>query len=114
MRSELFTTTLLRAGELSGINRPMSITIGSSLRYPIQNINQKAPKLSKDNLEFIPQIEKVGNQQYLSLKSIGDKAEISSGHYILKTESDSSILALNYDRVESSVNSIKMADLVEK
>lgn len=110
--SDLFTTTLLRSGELAIAAPPMYLVLGGTMKYPFESNSQAPPHLVNSNLDFIPSVEKIGNQQYISLQNVGDNHQLTAGRYQLETAVDTLSIALNFDRIESSIETIAIEDLV--
>src|SRR5690606_27098767 len=103
----LFTTVLLRIGELSLLNPPVSVTIGETANYPIfVETNGEQPIFVKGNeLEFIPNKRVVGNVTYIDLSGEASVSNLKSGIYELENNSKKiGKLAINYSRKESKIS----------
>jgi len=104
----LFTTILLRIGELSLLNPPLEVTIGESTNYPVYNVvDPNLPIVIKGaNFEFIPPKRQNGNVHYIDISGAGIASVLTSGIFDL-TNNDKIIgkIAVNYTRRESKIGS---------
>lgn len=102
----LYTTLILRIGELSLKNTPLSVMLGKTSSYPIYNeIDQDRPIYLKGNkIEFIPSKHMVGNVTYIDLSGSEAISNLKAGIYSI--ESNGVLLskvAINYNREESKI-----------
>ena len=102
----LFTTILLRIGELSLRDGPIAITIGESTKYPIYTkINSEKPiHLVGKNVDFIPKSEKNNGVTYLDLSGTEAVNQLKSGVYSIVGDKELGKIALNYNRKESKID----------
>lgn len=113
----LYTTILLRIGELSLMNPPLFVTIGESSNYPIYSktdVNQPI-YIKGEKIEFIPQKRVSGSTTYIDLSGTGVTSNLHSGIFDL-TNNGTVVgkIAVNYSRKESVIetwteNEIKIA-----
>ena len=102
----LFPTILLRAGELSTQNYPLFALIGEENRIAVLDpiLNDQALKLIGNNSEFIPIIQKIGNQNFISISGMEAIEKLKAGNFSIQTEDEIGLLALNYGRQESELD----------
>ena len=102
----LFPSVLLRSGELSTKNYPLFSIIGNDNRIAILNsLSNEIPlKLIGNKNEFIPIIQKIGNQNFISISGMEAIEKLKAGNYSIFTDEEIGKLALNYNRIESLVN----------
>jgi hypothetical protein len=102
----LFPTVLLRAGELSTQNYPLFALIGEENRISVLDpiVNGQALKLIGNNSEFIPIIQKMGNQNFISISGMEAIEKLKAGNFSIQTEDEIGLLALNYGRQESELD----------
>lgn len=109
----LFSTILLRIGELSQKAQPNYILIGESTLYPVYNAkNIEQPiRIKKDEIEFIPQSTEVAGVKYLSLSMINESNALRSGNYTIQQEGNLGTISLNYDSKESNLDAYSEDEL---
>ena len=102
----LFPTILLRAGELSTQNYPLFALIGEENRIAVLDpiLNDQALKLIGNNSEFIPIIQKIGNQNFISISGMEAIEKLKAGNFSIQTDDEIGLLALNYSRQESELD----------
>ena len=102
----LFPTILLRAGELSTKNYPLFALIGEENRIAVLDpiLNDQALKLIGNNSEFIPIIQKIGNQNFISISRMEAIEKLKAGNFSIQTDDEIGLLALNYSRKESELD----------
>ena len=102
----LFPTILLRAGELSTQNYPLFALIGEENRIAVLDpiLNDQALKLIGNNSEFIPIIQKIGNQNFISISGMEAIEKLKAGNFSIQTDDEIGLLALNYSRKESELD----------
>ena len=102
----LFPTILLRAGELSTQNYPLFALIGEENRIAVLDpiVNGQTLKLIGNNSEFIPIIQKIGNQNFISISGMEAIEKLKAGNFSIQTEDEIGLLALNYGRQESELD----------
>ncbi|WP_107037477.1 BatA domain-containing protein [Brumimicrobium mesophilum] len=106
-KSALFSSLLLRVGEKSQGQLPLSLTIGSSNNYRIKmkGQNESALILKQKDAEFIPEITKNVGFTSISVRNSIDNQSINDGVYsILNDGKTLGKLALNYNRYESDMS----------
>lgn len=96
----------MRSGELSTKNYPLFSIIGNDNRIAILNsLSNEIPlKLIGNKNEFIPIIQKIGNQNFISISGMEAIEKLKAGNYSIFTDEEIGKLALNYNRIESLVN----------
>lgn len=111
----LFPTLLLRAGELSTRNYPLFALIGKENRIPVISAisNDQSLKLIGNQSEFIPIIQRVENQNFISISGMEAIEKLKAGNYTLLTDEEIGSLALNYGREESPVSYKKGNEILE-
>ena len=102
----LFPTILIRAGELSTQNYPLFALIGEENRIAVLDpiVNGQTLKLIGNNSEFIPIIQKIGNQNFISISGMEAIEKLKAGNFSIQTEDEIGLLALNYGRQESELD----------
>ncbi|RYM34539.1 hypothetical protein ERX46_03970 [Brumimicrobium glaciale] len=106
-KSALFSSLVLRVGEKSQGQLPLSLTIGSSDEYRIRMAgqNESALILKQDEYEFIPEMSKNGGFTSVSVRNSIDNQSINDGVYsVLNSGNEIGKLALNYNRFESDMD----------
>jgi len=102
----LYTTIVLRMGELSLHNPPLSLTIGLTNNYPIyhKNSNDFPVVILGKSLEFIPMTIRKGAVTYIDLSGNEAVSNLTSGVYSLENNGNViGQIALNYNRAESQI-----------
>ena len=112
----LYTTLLLRIGELSLRNAPISITIGETTNYPIYGNKQTetAIHIIGNEIDFIPRMIQKGNTSYLDLSGSEAVAALTAGIYDIKGIQNLGQMAVNYNRNESKVANYTSTEVMEK
>ena len=102
----LFPSCLLRSAELSQRKSELYLTIGSNNRF-----SWNAPSSSDDlfhiegqGVDFIPTVEKIDQQTYISLLHPSINQSLRQGVYRVGNSDISKALPLNYSRKESSIS----------
>lgn len=111
----IFSTSLLRIGEMSSSSKPIYLTIGENTKYPIEQSNFEVPiRLSNAKFEFIPFKTTVMNRSLISVQQIPDK-QVAAGQYsIYENQFTLGILSLNYNRKESKLDFIPADQVAQK
>ena len=101
----LFPTILLKAGELSTQNYPLFALIGEENKIAVVGpiVKDQALKLIGNNSEFIPIIQKIGNQNFISISGMEAIEKLKAGNFSIQTDDEIGLLALNYGRQESEL-----------
>lgn len=106
-KSALFSSLVLRVGEKSQGQVPLSLTIGSSdeFRIRMSGQNESALILKQEDYEFIPEMSKKAGFTSISVYNSIDNQSINDGVYnILDDGKEIGKLALNYNRYESDMD----------
>ncbi len=106
-KSALFSSLVLRVGEKSQGQLPLSLTIGSSDEYRIRMLgqNESAIILKQEETEFIPEMNRNAGFNSISVRNSIDNQFINDGVYsVLNGGSEIGKLALNYNRFESDMD----------
>lgn len=110
----LFTTVLLRMGELSLLTPPLSVIIGETANYPVYNrIESEQPVYIRgEKIEFIPEKRLFGNVTYIDLSGQAAVSNLKSGIFELYNNGVSvGKLAVNYNRKESLIETWSEAEI---
>ncbi|MFO0495900.1 MAG: hypothetical protein ACK50Y_10255, partial [Flavobacteriia bacterium] len=112
----LFPSVLLRMAEMSQRKAPISLTIGKESFYPLyKKQNSDIPvHLKSGKVDFIPRIQKEGLISYIALNGEEAIEMLPAGCYDLMDEKTEAILALNYDRIESSTDCYSKDEILNK
>lgn len=112
----LFTTLLLRIGELSLRNPAISVTIGEDENYPIftKIANDQPIHLIGNELDIIPKSSKNNGLTYINLGGSEVNYTLKSGIYTLNTDQALGKIALNYQRDESKIASYSSEEIQQK
>ena len=105
-KSALFSSVLLRIGEISQGQIPLSLTLGSSDTYKMRRSNNKdeALYLKQGDLSFVPELENQSGFTSISVFNAIDNQSIKDGIYsISNNQEEIGKLALNYNRTESDM-----------
>lgn len=110
----LFPSIILRIGEMSQRKAPISLTIGKESFFPLyKKQNGESPiHIKNATVDFIPQIQKQGMIQYISLSGLEALEILKAGTYDIVDEKKEGILSLNYDRTESSTDCFEKDEIV--
>lgn len=104
MTDAIFSTSLLRFGELSTNIKPIYLTIGQNTQYPLtQEQPERSIRLVNEQYEFIPFKVLRQGKSWISVKQIPNK-NIVAGQYKIMDTKDLGQVSLNYDRSESSLS----------
>lgn len=114
-KNALFSSVVLKMGELSQRTQPNFIIIGDDARFPIYTkISNDSPiHVTNEQLDFIPQTTTVSGVNYLSLKMLDDVKQLTAGNYQIKTDKTIGILSLNYNRRESNLASLSEDEILD-
>jgi hypothetical protein len=110
----LFPSIILRIGEMSQRKSPISLIIGKESYYPLykKESGEIPIHLKNDKVDFIPQIQKRGLINYISLSGQEALEILSAGTYDIVNGKKEGILSLNYDRNESSTETFTADEIV--
>lgn len=111
----LFTTILLRMGELSLRNSPAAI-IGEEAKFPIyaKITNDKAIHLKGNETDFIPKTERNSGVTYIDLSGTEAISNLKAGIYSIVSDRKLGEIALNYNRKESNIAQYTKEDINQK
>ncbi len=112
----LFSTMCLRVGELSHKQRPHFLIIGDDNRYPLYStFNTERPiRLKNKEMDFIPIKERIGNQDYLSIRGNESSERLQAGIYDILAETNLGKIALNYNRTESNIAPLDIEEVSKR
>ncbi len=105
-KSALFSSVLLRIGEISQDQVPLSLVLGSSDTYRIRRLNNKdeALFLKQKDISFVPELNNQSGFTSISVSNAIDNQSIKDGIYGIYTrQNEIGKLALNYNRAESDM-----------
>lgn len=105
----IFSTSLLRIGEMSTSEKPIYLTIGNATQYPIVQEQPERPiRLVSNQFDFIPFKNLMNGKSWLSVRQIPNK-NIQSGQYKIMEDKELGVLSLNYARSESAIDYLDMS-----
>lgn len=109
----LFTTILLRMGELSKRTQPIALTIGKATKYPVyeQIQGDDVFHITGNSIDVIPQHEEISGVHYLSLNKLDNFTQLLAGNYSIETEDALGKLSLNFNRSESNLKYYDQPDI---
>lgn len=109
----LFSTMILRMGELSKRKRPIALTIGNEATFPVyQSLSRDAViRLKGNELDFIPDRSETAGVNYLSLSTLSGINELFAGNYEINSEKKIGNLSLNYNRDESTLDALSKTEV---
>lgn len=105
-KTALFTSLLLRVGEMSQGKAPLQLTIGSSDDYVLRKslASDHSLRLKQGEIEFIPEFSRSTSSTTLSIRHSIDNQSIQDGIYsIISDDQKLGELALNFNRIESEM-----------
>ncbi len=114
--NQLFSTLLLRTGELSQRQAPYFLTIGEDGKYPVNVQNTEVPlkMISKDQ-SFIPQLFVQNQLSYLKVQGIEAVRQLLAGNYkLVQQDKTVGACSVNYNRLESLVNGLTQEEIESK
>lgn len=105
-KDALFSTLLLRMGELSQRSQPNYLTIGKDSRYPVfeKMDDENNIHIIGNNLDFIPQHTSISGVTYLSVNLMSEQDQLIAGNYTIQLSKPIGTLSLNYNRQESDLD----------
>lgn len=111
----LFPSIILRIGEMSQRKSPLSLTIGKEAYFPLyKKQNGETPiHIKNSKIDFIPQIQKQGLINYISLSGQEALEILEAGTYDVMDDKKEAILSLNYDRLESSTECLTKEEILQ-
>lgn len=109
----IFSTILLRIGEMTSTTTPLYLTIGKEQAYPVVQDQPETPiRLVNDAYEFIPYKYLRQGKSWFSVLQIPNK-NIVAGHYKVLDTKEVGVVSLNYDRSESAVEYAELSNFVQ-
>lgn len=114
-KNALFSTILLRMGELSQRAQPNFVIIGDQARYPVYRaVSDENPiRISNGEFEFIPQVSSVAGVKYISLNLLSDYQQLRAGNFDLISDGIIGSISLNYQRKESQLASLSEEEILD-
>ncbi|MGB1102207.1 MAG: vWA domain-containing protein [Crocinitomicaceae bacterium] len=117
-KHSLFAATFLRVAETASFEKPLSMTIGKMLNYPLQKpVDEKHVvhlKNDKYQTDIIPQVLTNNGNQSISFNQLENSIAVS-GFYHLSNDFDfEDVIGLNYDRAESSIQTYSEEELLNQ
>jgi len=113
-RNGLFSTIVLRIGELSRSIKPLYLTIGTSIEYPFMQEQPEVPiKLANKKFEFIPFKTVRQGRSWISVNQIPNNS-IISGEYEAIDNKPLGFVSLNYNRAESKLAFNNLDDFTQQ
>lgn len=113
--NQLFSTLLLRIGELSQRQAPYFLIIGEDGSYPIgqpRNAEQ-AVHLKKGTIDFIPTVFKKRQTNFISVQGLEAVRQLESGNYsVISGGEKLGALSINYNRSESRIQSLNESEIM--
>ncbi|HLP54528.1 MAG TPA: BatA domain-containing protein [Fluviicola sp.] len=113
--NQLFSTLLLRIGELSQRQAPYYLIIGEDGSYPIgqpRNAEQ-AVHLKKGDIDFIPTVFKKRQTNFISVQGLEAIRQLESGNYSVVSGGEKlGALSINYNRSESRIQSLTEPEIM--
>lgn len=104
--NQLFSTILLRVGELSQRQLPLFLTIGDNARFPLSDLStaEAALKLTNKRNTFLPKVAVINEQAFLQVNGLETVRSLLADNYnIEKSGKTLGALSVNYNRSESDV-----------
>lgn len=114
--NQLFSTLLLRTGELSQRQAPYFLIIGEDGKFPVkvQNTEEPLKMVSKDQ-SFIPQLFVQNRLSFLKVQGIEAVRQLVAGNYKLQQQGKPvGACSVNYNRLESSVSALNEDEIQNK
>ena len=116
VQNTLFPVLCIRIAEMAGSNNLPYHYIGQDrlISFEREPRNQGPVKLQNNTTDFIPKTIQKDAYNYIDLSGIEAMEYLSQGNFVLKQKDTLKMLALNYNRKESSVGLIDIALIKEK
>ena len=115
-KSALFSSLLLRTGEVSQSQNQLELTIGGEMSYKLKSSeNQDSPvELKSESISFIPELSSNGVFDEISVRLAKDNEDIKAGNYqIIRDNEKVGVVSLNFDRKESVLEYYSTTDINE-
>lgn len=109
----LFTTVLLRMGELSLRNFPLAMTWGSDAKIPLQQaVRSEQPiKFKLDQSEWIPPTSRINQTTWVGLPQVQSNQPVTAGVFAVTQEDTLGFVALNHNRLESDLTPLTAEEI---
>ncbi len=112
--NQLFSTLLLRVGELSLRQQPLYLTLGENGKFPISEISdaEKPIQLKNKEVTFIPKVAVIREQAFLQVNGLETIQALKAGNYdVLKGGKQLGAVSVNYNRKESNCAGFSEKDI---
>lgn len=111
--NQLFSTLLLRTGELSQRQAPYFLIIGEDGRYPVTLTESESPlKMEANGLSFIPQVFTQNDESFIKVQGIEAVRQLQAGNYkLVQDTKNAGLCSVNYNRLESKVNAFDDSEI---
>ena len=112
----IFSSLLLRSGELSQHNNLLWLTLGENTSYPVFRTSRgEGPiHLKSKNIDVIPPTSREGSYDFISLSGHDIEQKINAEVYDIEVEGRKiDQLAVNYNRKESDVQALEESDILQ-
>ena len=115
IQNTLFPVLCIRIAEMAGSDNLPYHFIGQDKLISFENDsrNEGPVKLQNNQTDFIPKTIQKGAYNYIDLSGIEAMEYLTQGNFVLKQQDTLKVLALNFDRKESSVELVS-AELMKK
>ncbi len=103
--NQLFSTLLLRTGELSQRQAPYFLVIGEQGKFPLNEVgsSEEPVMLTSSSVEFIPQVYVQNEQAFIQVQGIEAVRQLVAGNYSIKKGTQKlGGCSVNYNRSESA------------
>ena len=117
LKHALFATSFLRFAETASFQKPLSMTIGDMENFQINNAIDEKNTIHLLNTEFqvdiIPLMINAGNARVISFAQMQDELKYAGFYELTNKQEFKDVLALNYDRKESLIESYELNEIQE-
>ncbi|MFT7345533.1 MAG: hypothetical protein ACI9XP_002129, partial [Lentimonas sp.] len=113
-KNALFSTLLLRTGELSSRPTPFYLILGNEKLYPVygkQDLSDKPLRLVTENFDFIPNKIVQNSNTFISISGQEAIEKLNAGIYSIKDDKELAKLAINYNRRESNIECFTVQEI---
>lgn len=113
----LYSTILLRMGELSQRPLPLYLTLGEDARFPVYQKfeTESAIHLKNENSDLIPMVSENYGVHFLALNKLQDQSGLSAGNFqIINGNNLLGKLSLNFNRLESNTEYYSEDEIIDK
>lgn len=113
----LFAATFLRLAETATFRKPLFTTIGAMDNFPVYHelTEQKPIHLinEKEKVDVIPEVISKGKVQMISFNHLEDAINTAGFYKLTDHGTFNEIIGVNYNRIESNINSLKGPELLD-